>query len=394
MRYESAIRGALASVFLSCGLACAVSVLFVPDALAKKPPPGPPAPPALSFSPQTSGSFDYGTISPGGISSVNFTLTNSSGSSTALAVNLSGSSAFAIVVDGCTGISLPNGRSCIVVVSYTSTTPSGDAGAAVAAGVGKKAQAFPTSLTLNGSGAGTAHLYWSSDQDSWIRKANLDGSNVQVIVTDSLTANGMAVSSSHVYWTGGDEWCGGTIRSANLDGSGEATIITGQNCAWGLAVDASHLYWANSGDGTLHRANLDGSNPVTLVTGISILSVAVNSGHIYWAGGGGVSRANLDGSDVQPVYSIYVACSVAVDESHVYLGECNGNPLIRADLDGSNAFYFPGIAAENLRFYGGRIYWASNAASIVVADPDSSNYQDIPVCAGSVCVNAMTVGGQ
>jgi len=132
---------------------------------------------------------------------------------------------------------------------------------------------------------------------------------------------------------------------------------------------------------------------VTLVTGISISSVAVNSGHVYWAGAGGVSRANLDGSDVQPVYSIYEACTVAVDESYVYLGECNGLPLLRADLDGSNAFYFPGVAAENLRFYGGRIYWASNAVSIGVAEPDGSNYQTIQVCNG-VCLNAMTVGGQ
>jgi hypothetical protein len=394
MRYESAIRSALASVFLSCGLACAVCALFVPDALAKKPPPGPPPPPALSFSPQTSGSFDYGTVGVGGIASQDFTLTNNSGSSTSLAVRLDGSSAFAVVVDSCTGISLPNGRSCVVVVSYTSTTPSGDTATLTAAGAGKKAQAFPTSLTLNGSGGGAAHLYWSSQDDGYIRKANLDGSDVQVIVTDSNVANGMAVSSSRVYWTGGDEWCGGTIRSANLDGSGEATIVTGQNCAWGLAVDASHLYWANSGDGTLHRANLDGSNPVTLVTDVNISAVAVDSSHVYWAGSGGVHRANLDGSDVQLVYSTYSACTVAVDDSHVYLDECNGAPLIRADLDGSNAFYFPSYAEESLSLYGGRIYWSWNASRIDVADIDGSNLQENLFWGGPGGVNALAVGGQ
>ena len=386
MRYLPAIRGSLASVFLLCGLACAVFVMSVADALAKPPPP------ALRFSPQTSGSFDYGTVVIGGSALQNFTLTNSSGSSTTLEVSLTGSLAFAVTFDGCSGISLPNGRSCLVTVRYTSATAS-DTATLKAAGIGKKAQTAPTSLSLNGNGGGTAHLYWSSQEDSLIRKANLDGSNIQVIVTDSNTANGMAVSNSRLYWTGGDEWCGGTIRSANLDGSGETTIITGQNCAWGLTVDGSYLYWANQGDGSLHRANLDGSNPVTLVTGINIYSVAVNSGHIYWGGWGQVSRANLDGSDVQLVYSTYWACSVAVDESYVYLGSCNGTALIRTDLDGSNPVSFPGEAAESLRFYGGRIYWASNGVSIGVADPDGSNYQNIPVCIG-VCVNAMTVGGQ
>jgi hypothetical protein len=369
-------------------------VLFVPDALAKTSPPGKPPPPALSFSPQTSGSFDYGTVTAGNIASQDFTLTNGSGTSTTLAINLSGSSAFAIVIDGCSGISLPNGRSCVVVVSYASTTPSGDSATLTAAGVGKKAQPFPTSLALNGSG-GVAHLYWSSQTDGWIRKANLDGSDVQVIVTDSYVANGMAVSSSHVYWTGGDGWCGSTIRAAKLDGSGEATVITGQNCAWGLAVDGSHLYWSTLGDGTLHRANLDGSGPVTLVTGQSMNGgVAVDSSHVYWAGFGGVYRANLDGSHVQLVASVYSACSVVVDDSHIYLGECNGNPVLRTDLDGSNAFYFPGVAAESLSLYGGRVYWASNASRIDVANVDGSNLGVGLFTGGSGEVNVLAVGGQ
>jgi hypothetical protein len=363
-------------------------VILAPVALAKAPPPA-----ALSFTPQTGAAFDYGTLAVGGHAFQSFTLANGSGNSTALEVSLTGSLNFAMTYDGCSGIKLANGRTCLVIVRYNAATAGGDIGTLKARGTGKNAQAAPTSVSLNGSGLGTAHLYWSSYQDGLIRKANLDGSNVQVIVSDSNIANGMAVGNGRLYWTGFDEWGGPTIRSANLDGSDEATIITGQNCAWNLTADATHLYWSTICDGALHRANLDGSNPVTLVSNINISGVAVNSGHVYWAGSGGVYRANLDGTGVQNVYSLYAPCSVAADESHLYIGECNGNPLIRADLDGSNAFYFPGVAAESLRFTGGRIYWAANGDGIAVADPDGSNYQGSLIGGGNG-VNSMTVGGQ
>lgn len=69
------------------------------------------------------------------------------------------------------------------------------------------------------------------------------------------------------------------------------------------------------------------------------------------------------------------------------------NLSIRADLDGSNAFYFPGYAEESLS-YGGRIYWSWNGARIDVADIDGSNLQEGIIPGGSGEVNAMAVGGQ
>jgi hypothetical protein len=381
MRYLSAIRSALASVFQFCVLASAMSVLFVPDALAKKPPPSPPPPPALSFSPQTSGSFDYGTVSVGGIASQDFTLTNGSGTSTTLAVKLSGSSAFAVVVDGCTGISLPNGRSCVVVVSYTSTTPSGDSATLTAAGVGKKAQAFPTSLTLNGSGEGVAHIYWSSLKDGAIRRANLDGSDIQTVINGSSPVPGIAISSSHIYWTGGQDGeylCGSTIRAANLDGGGETTIISGQNCAQALAIDDTYLYWANNAtDGTINRVNLDGSNPVTLITGTGyVTGVAVNGGHVYWGGPAGIYQANLDGSDAHFIQSGFDGagpCSIAVDESYAYIGYCNGWGIYKVSLGGGDLFAFPGDNGDHIALYDGRVYWTPNNR-IEVVDVDGSNW--------------------
>src|SRR5213593_2475952 len=70
---------------------------------------------AVAWSPSTSGSFDYGAVSPGQTASQTFTLMNSGGSATGmLTVALSGSSAFTKTLDGCTATSLGPKKSCSV----------------------------------------------------------------------------------------------------------------------------------------------------------------------------------------------------------------------------------------------------------------------------------------
>src|SRR6185436_7776513 len=99
----------------------------------------------------------------------------------------------------------------------------------------------------------------------------------------------------------------GTIRRANLDGSNPQAIVTGQAAPFGIAVDASHLYWTNSGDGTIWRANLDGTNAQSIVQGEgqdSLFAVAVDASYLYWSDRsrptGAIRRADLvDGANPQ-----------------------------------------------------------------------------------------------
>ena len=76
--------------------------------------------PAIAFNPSSN---DYGTIDANTTSSQTFTLRNSGGKATsALKVTLTGSSAFSVTADSCTGTSLGPKKSCSITVQYAPTT--------------------------------------------------------------------------------------------------------------------------------------------------------------------------------------------------------------------------------------------------------------------------------
>ena len=75
--------------------------------------------PAIAFNPSPN---DYGTIDANTTASQTFTLRNSGGKATsALKVTLTGSSAFSITADGCTGTSIGPRKTCNVTVQYEPT---------------------------------------------------------------------------------------------------------------------------------------------------------------------------------------------------------------------------------------------------------------------------------
>jgi HYDIN/CFA65/VesB family protein len=130
--------------------ACAMVALLTPAAAQARG-----TAPAIDWSPTTDvGTYDYGAVTPGQTVSLTFTLTNTGGSATAmLTVTFSGSAAFSMTSDGCTGTSLGPGKSCDVTVQYAPTT-AGQSDSATLDASGKKVAAS-ASLTLTGSGAVT-----------------------------------------------------------------------------------------------------------------------------------------------------------------------------------------------------------------------------------------------
>ena len=120
-------------------------------------------------------------------------------------------------------------------------------------------------------------IYWiDGSNPQRIRRANLDGSNLETIITGVQEVRELAldVDRGKIYWIDWD------IQRANLDGSNIETIITEDELDYdpndwratsgsGLAldVDGSKMYWTDS-VGRLRRANLGGSNIETLITGL------------------------------------------------------------------------------------------------------------------------------
>ncbi len=216
-------------------------------------------------------------------------------------------------------------------------------------------------------GGATAPGHWAA-----IKRANLDGSNAEVILSkghgvkhpDDLKLD---IAAGKLYWTdGGDRSNGGRIYRANLDGSNVELLLdvislrapdfsqaTGFEFGQvsGLALDpgAGQIYWADYFGGDIHRALLDGSNIEQLVTGLTTprgIALDPASAMMYWATGdfgNQIMRATMDGIGAEVIVDKKLGTrlkqpfSVALDtaSNHVYWADMDSGKIQRSSLDGS-----------------------------------------------------------
>jgi len=187
--------------------------------------------------------------------------------------------------------------------------------AAISALVPTGVQTYPSASADPGG-----KMYWTEWNGSSIRRANLDGSGIEDVVTGLYAPSGIAldVAAGKMYWAEAQ----GKIRRANLDGSGAEDLVTGLFDPRSIALDVAQwkMYWTEYGpyfDGRkIARANLDGSGVEDLVTDLDGpygIALDVGAGMMYWTDDGGCSycegriqRANLDGSGVQNLLTMFV----------------------------------------------------------------------------------------
>ena len=127
----------------------------------------------------------------------------------------------------------------------------------------------PSGIALDVEGG---KMYWTTEfPRGSIQRANLDGTNKEyliIISTGNPSGIALDVKGGKMYWIdmGPDK-----IRRANLDGSHVEDLVTGRSKFWhseGLALDVEggKMYWTEELDDKIQRANLDGSHVEDLVT--------------------------------------------------------------------------------------------------------------------------------
>lgn len=108
-------------------------------------------------------------------------------------------------------------------------------------------------------------LIWTDYYNALIKRSNLDGTNVENLVTGVSAPHGVLVDISNglIYWA---EL--GAISKASLDGSGVTPVVFDFDGGGYLSFPLLHdgkIYWTNYGDGSIKRANTDGTGVETLV---------------------------------------------------------------------------------------------------------------------------------
>lgn len=168
----------------------------------------------------------------------------------------------------------------------------------------------PFGIALNVEGN---KIYWSDRGRDAIGSAELDGSNIQYIVTTGLENTvGLRLDKvgQKLYWA---DWGTDKIQRCNLDGSGvEDVITTGLTSPYDVAFLPAEgkLYWTDYGDGTIKRSDMDGQNVETIVNTGSVtrkpnaIFVDQPNQKLYFTiegSGDKVQRSNFDGTQLEDV---------------------------------------------------------------------------------------------
>ena len=235
-------------------------------------------------------------------------------------------------------------------------------------------------------------MYWINVNSGTLHR--LVGAEVENLVPGVRNATGLAidVAGGKLYWTEKTSNTTGKIRRANLDGRNVQLVKELKSVPHGIALDAAgrKLYWTAS-SGKIKRANLNGSGSENVVPGglesPKGLALDVSGGKVYWTEmPGRIRRANLDGSNVEGVVATDsgTPMNLVVFDGTVYWTQKTGENLgeIRfVAMDGNsgvvtrNTFTqgFPvGIALDAVE---NKLYWTTSRGEIGRSTLGGSDFQ-------------------
>ena len=202
-------------------------------------------------------------------------------------------------------------------------------------------------------------IYWTEAKSRKIRRSTQNGTHVEDLLTVTggtpVRPSGMAldIANGKMYWAEASPEIR-SIRRANLDGSNvENLVLTGSVGPDSVALDLIHgkMYWRVRGEKKIQRANLDGTGveDLLLVTQKEFFDLALDplGGKIYWTDSDSIKRANLDGTDVEEIITQFAlfgvgqnvsATGLALDLVHgkMYWTDFWEERILRANLDGTN----------------------------------------------------------
>ena len=242
-------------------------------------------------------------------------------------------------------------------------------------------QNYPQSITLD---MATGKIYFNDL--TTIYRSSFDGSNVEMLVTreeDFLQSIALDTTAGKIYWGQGS----GKIKRANLNGTNVETIITNPDYAdeinyrvadVALDVEAGKIYWtefdSSPGSGKIKRANLNGTTIETLIEASRPEGFAldVEGGKIYWVEDPliFIRRADLNGTNIEVIltddqYIGDIALDVEAGKIYWTLNSLTDDPvdkIKRADLNSTD------VRGTNVEIIASEIVRASGITLSISAD--------------------------
>lgn len=222
-------------------------------------------------------------------------------------------------------------------------------------------------------GIDNKQIFWIDRYKSVITSANIDGTEIKTIVQDNLdepyevNVDNLNKKLYVVDYNHG-------IFKSNIDGSQIELIVKTPYLRY-FAIDSTNLYYYNYTDKKIFKANLDGTNRIPILSGLnSVYDIEIDKKNkiIYWIDASALKifKANLDGTGKQALVGISsYAWSLSIDEKNEKIFWSNRNigqgEIMSANFDGSNvktitkgySQYLSWIKVDNSKEY---IYWTEN----------------------------------
>ncbi|MDW5598092.1 choice-of-anchor D domain-containing protein [Conexibacter stalactiti] len=217
-------------------------------------------------------------------------------------------------------------------------------GRALNSGGSVTAPFIPSTREIGGIASDGRHLYWVQYYGA-IMRANLDGSDPEVVFNTPSGAGSLATDGQWFYWSVPNE---PRISRVRVDGSGfEADFVLLEDGAWpaGVATDGTHLYWTDNGHSRIGRIGTDGTGRQDeFIAGVGYPNgIAVAGGYIYWADADmdnyAIGRARSDGSGADGSWheTTSLPAAVSVAGGYVYWTEPPVSRIGRVAVSGSGA---------------------------------------------------------
>jgi hypothetical protein len=231
-------------------------------------------------------------------------------------------------------------------------------------------------------------LYWTDRDSDLIQRSPLTGGPIETLVdikalsgatTAQTQLRGLSVdlAGGKMYWV---DQSAGRIQRANLDGSNVETLLSGfaVGALHGIEVDSANgkIYWTDSATLKIQRANLDGTgiqDVVTQQTGLRDVTLDTAGGKMYWSDldQNIIRRANLDGTGVEVLWTGPTGANpreIALDliNSKMYWYDSSQQQILRANFNGTGveiAADLTGLTQSTLVWLNvdsrsGKLYWA------------------------------------
>ncbi len=211
-------------------------------------------------------------------------------------------------------------------------------------------------FVLCGMTYGDSKMYWTDKDAGIIKRADLDGSSIENIISGLAQPRGIAIdiTCGKIYWCerGDIPHLVAMVRRANLDGTDIETLVSGLHVPLDIALDIDEyqMYWVDRGTDRIYRANMDGSDKEVILSGVDARGIALDleDGKIYWTcitnqyGGVGhrsIRRSNLDGTGEETILGeLGTPDDIALDLEYgkMYWTDQNTHKVQRANLDGTD----------------------------------------------------------